>query len=424
MNVHEATLKRLDRVLADFDNVYVSFSGGKDSGVLLNLCIDHLRAKYPGRKLGVFHLDYEAQYEMTTRYVNETLASNADILEIYRVCVPFKVTTGTSMYQNHWRPWQPDLSNAWVSKMPDACYTKRDFPFFHEEMWDHEFLERFSLWLHERKRARRTCCLVGMRTRESLHYWRALHDKRKYRHHERLIWTTQVHDNVFNAYPIFDWRTEDIWTANAHFKWTYNRVYDLYHGAGLSIASMRVASPFFSAAQECLRLYRVIEPHTWGKLLNRVNGVHCTGIHGGTSVMGWKSIKLPPGHAWESYMYFLLNTLPEHTRANYLAKLKTSAKFWRERGGLLSDVTIRELREAGVKIAVGERSIHKTNRKPVRMEYIDDIDSAEFHLIPTYKRICICILKNDHLCRYMGFSLTKSEEERGKAIIDKYMMSS
>jgi predicted phosphoadenosine phosphosulfate sulfurtransferase len=422
MNVHEATLKRLDRVLADFDNVYVSFSGGKDSGVLLNLCIDHLRANYPGRKLGVFHLDYEAQYEMTTRYVNETLASNADILEIYRVCVPFKVTTCTSMHQNHWRPWQPDLSGMWVSNMPDTCYTAKDFPFFNEKMWDYEFQERFSLWLHEKKGARRTCCLVGIRTQESLHRWRAIHSDRNYRNHEGLIWTRQVYDNVFNAYPIFDWITEDIWTANANFKWTYNRLYDLYYKAGVPIASMRVASPFLSAAQESLKLYRVIEPHTWGKLVSRVNGVNFTGIYGGTTAMGWKSITLPEGHTWKSYMHFLLSTLPEGTRENYLSKLETSMKFWRERGGVLSDKTIRELENSGVNIRIGADSNYNTDKKPVRMEYIDDIDSAEFQLIPTYKRMCICILKNDHLCKYMGFSFTKNENESRKAIINKYRM--
>ena len=34
------------------------------------------------------------------------------------------------------------------------------------------------------------------------------------------------------------------------------------------------------------------------------------------------------------------------------------------------------------------------------MDYLDDIDiPAEFKEIPTYKRMCICILKNDHVCK-------------------------
>jgi predicted phosphoadenosine phosphosulfate sulfurtransferase len=183
---------------------------------------------------------------------------------------------------------------------------------------------------------------------------------------------------------------------------------------------MRVASPFLSAAQESLKLYRVIEPHTWGKLVSRVNGVNFTGIYGGTRAMGWKSITLPDGLTWKGYMYFLLDTLPDETRRNYLLKLGTSMKFWRERGGVLSNKTIEELQAAGVNITVGIETNYKTDKKPVQMEYIDDIDSAEFQLIPTYKRMCICILKNDHFCKYMGFALTKNETERRKTIMDKY----
>lgn len=43
------------------------------------------------------------------------------------------------------------------------------------------------------------------------------------------------------------------------------------------------------------------------------------------------------------------------------------------------------------------------------MEYQEDIDIPEFREIPTYKRMCICILRNDHACKYMGFSPTKEE---------------
>lgn len=420
MNVYEAAQQRLKLLFEEFDNIYVSFSGGKDSGVLLNLCIDYIRKNNLDRKIGVFHLDYEAQYQFTTDYVDETLASNSDILEVYRCCVPFKVTTCTSMHQNYWRPWEKSKQELWVSPLPENCYTENDFDFYKSNMWDYEFQEKFSLWYHKKKNAKKTVCLVGIRTQESLNRWRAIHSDKNYKNYNGHNWTKKMYDNVFNAYPIYDWLTTDIWTANGKFNWNYNKLYDLFYKAGVPLEKQRVASPFLSAASDSLKLYQVIEPNTWGKLLMRVNGVNFTGIYGGTTAMGWQSIKLPPNHTWESYMYFLLSTLPEETKANYLDKLSTSVKFWREKGGVLSSEVIQKLKDAGVKIEVGETTNYKTSKLPVKMDYIDEINIAEAKDLPTYKRMCICIMKNDHLCKYMGFSLNKNEMARRKNIIEKY----
>ena len=35
-NVYEAFLDRMHFIFSEFDNIFVSFSGGKDSGLLLN----------------------------------------------------------------------------------------------------------------------------------------------------------------------------------------------------------------------------------------------------------------------------------------------------------------------------------------------------------------------------------------------------
>ena len=39
-NVFDALQERLRYIFKEFDNIYVSFSGGKDSGLLLNLTLD------------------------------------------------------------------------------------------------------------------------------------------------------------------------------------------------------------------------------------------------------------------------------------------------------------------------------------------------------------------------------------------------
>lgn len=71
-NVYDAVQERFHYLFHEFENIYVSFSGGKDSGVLLNLLLDFKRKYYPGRRIGVFHQDFEAQYSVTTEYVTRT----------------------------------------------------------------------------------------------------------------------------------------------------------------------------------------------------------------------------------------------------------------------------------------------------------------------------------------------------------------
>ena len=77
-SVYEAVQERFHYLFHEFANIYVSFSGGKDSGVLLNLLLDFKRRYYPDRRIGVFHQDFEAQYSMTTEYVTKTFKSLED----------------------------------------------------------------------------------------------------------------------------------------------------------------------------------------------------------------------------------------------------------------------------------------------------------------------------------------------------------
>ena len=112
--------------------------------------------------------------------------------------------------------------------------------------------------------------------------------------------------------------------------------------------------------------------------------------------------------------------------------LKTSKRIYKRENGLLPIVvidkdlsnrmssTIQKLIDAKVPIVVMDNSNYKTLKKPVRMEYQDDIDIPEFKEIPTYKRMCICILKNDHACKYMGFSPTKEEMSKRSQIMEQY----
>lgn len=425
MNVYEATQQRLKYIFDEFEYVYVSFSGGKDSGVLLNLAIDYIKDNNLDRRLGVFHMDYEAQYQCTTDYVTETYNSLPDFCDKYWVAIPMTVPCCTSMSSFTWIPWNTKEKDIWVRDLPEGCINldSHQFDFYEYGMDDYDFQKKFGEWM-QRHTGKKTACLIGVRADESMDRRIMLANRFNKRKYKDKLWSTGgISDNKlqYNFYPIYDWHTDDVWIYNTRYKKTYNRLYDLYYMAGVPVAKMRVASPFISQGLDSLKLFKVIEPNIWGKLVSRVNGVNFSGIYGGTTAMGWKSITKPPQHTWKSYLEFLLKTLPEDTRKLYEKKFNVSKEFWRNRGGVLSEETIEDIKRSNIDIEITDKSSYKTTKRTVRFkEYPDDVDTDDFKSVPSYKRMVVCVLKNDHLCKYMGFSMTKEEQERRKNIIKKY----
>ena len=121
---------------------------------------------------------------------------------------------------------------------------------------------------------------------------------------------------------------------------------------------------------------------------------------------------------------FLLDTLPIRLRNNYVKKFNTSIKFWHETGGGLDEDVIQELTEHGYQIkrnGVSNYTLSKKSRIVFIGKIPDDTDDIKLTKdIPSWKRMCCCILKNDHICRSMGFGMTREQQKRIDAIRRKY----
>lgn len=50
----------------------------------------------------------------------------------------------------------------------------------------------------------------------------------------------------------------------------------------------------------------------------------------------------------------------------------------------------------------------------------DDMPVSNFRQVLSYKRMCICIMKNDYFCKFAGFSATKEATAKRHAAIEKY----
>ncbi|MEG2383624.1 MAG: DUF3440 domain-containing protein [Oscillospiraceae bacterium] len=425
-SVLQAFNERMDIIFSEFENIFVSFSGGKDSGVLLNLVLKYMQEHDIKKRIGLFHVDFEAQYKKTTEYVERTFASNLDRVEPYWVCLPLAARNAASNFETYWYTWDDEKPDIWVREMPKFPYVINmdNNPITTYEYKEHEkvFSRRFGRWYKDAHGGGKTICLLGLRSDESLRRYSGIVNKRYPYKGEK--WITSEFKDVWSASPLYDWSVDDIWTANGRFDFDYNHLYDLFYKAGLTLDQMRVASPFIEYSVNTLNLYRVIEPETWCKIVGRVQGANFAAIYGTSKAMGYHSVSLPAGHTWESYTKFLLETLPEELRNKYLEKFNFSMEFWEKTGGGFSEETIKEVESCGYKIkrnGVSNYSKDKKSRIVFEQEIPDDTDNVtSTNDLPSWKRMCYCILKNDHNCMFMGFGPTKQQQEKITLIKDKY----
>lgn len=420
-NVYEASQDRLKFIFDNFEKVYLSFSGGKDSGVMLNLTLDYMRANNIKEKIGVLVVDLEGQYKTTIDYILNTIDGNLDLIEPYFVCLPLTLRNAVSVFNPFWTCWDSEQQDKWIRQMPirDYVISSLDyFDFFKEKMEFEEFTPAFGKWFSKGKT---TACLVGIRSDESLNRYRTIASKDK-KMFQNKIWTTQISNDVFNCYPIYDWTTEDIWVGNAKFNWDYNKVYDLFWKAGLSIANQRICQPYGDDQRIGLALFRVIEQDTWAKIVNRVSGANFGNIYCGDKIMGYGKVKLPKGHNWKSYTKLLLSTLPPELANHYKKRFIKFMKYWNKKGCPVRNNLENKLPE-GAKILEKISTRGKKDKKLLVYTKINDcldvkIESAK--LAPTWRRMAICILKNDHLCKTISFTQTKQQQERIKELLKKY----
>lgn len=427
-NVYEMFQQRMHFIFKEFDNIFISFSGGKDSGLLLNMTLDFQKKYYPYKRIGVFHQDFEAQYTVTTEYVERTFQrlEKELMVDLYWVCLPMATRTCFSSYQMYWYPWDDTKEDIWIRPLPQHPYVislhNNPITTYKYRMHQEDLAKQFGRWYRLSHGKRKTVCLLGIRADESLQRYSSIMNK-KYGYKEQC-WISKQFKDTYAASPIYDWSTSDIWHANSLFGYDYNKLYDLYYMAGLKPSQMRVASPFNDSAKDSLNLYRVIDPEIWTRLVGRVRGANFGAIYGKTKALAYRTLSLPEGHTWESYTKFLLATLPARLRNNYIKKFQTSLDFWHKTGGGLEEETIQELIDHGYRIRRNGVSNYTVMRNTRIIflgkipDHTDDIKSTKD--IPSWKRMCYCILRNDHTCRFMGFSLTREQQKQVDALKVKY----
>ena len=376
-NVYECSVDRINFTLDNFSKVYLSFSAGKDSTVMLHLVMDEVKKR--NMKIGLLIVDLEGQYKLTIDHIYKCINLYKEYIDLYWVCLPIHLRNAVSVYEPFWKCWDKEKKEDWIREVPkeginDLSY----FDFFRDGMEFEEFVPEFGEWY---SKGELTACLVGIRSDESLNRYRTISSKSKIIYKDK-VYTTKVTANVYNVYPIYDWRTEDIWIYHAkNLDKPYNNLYELMYKAGLSIHQQRICQPYGDDQRRGLWLFHLIEPETWAKVVVRVNGANSGAlyINESGSITGYNKISKPLNHTWESFSLLFLNSIPEISKQHYLNKIYTFEKWWKERGY-----------PSGI---------------PDEAPYL--LESKK--LAPSWRRICKSLLRNDFWCKGLGFTQHKTE---------------
>jgi predicted phosphoadenosine phosphosulfate sulfurtransferase len=376
-NVYEESIDRIAWTFDNFEKVYLSFSGGKDSTVMMHLVM--AEAKKRNQKIGVLFVDLEGQYKITIEHVHNLYEEYKEWIVPYWVCLPIHLRNAVSVFETHWVCWDENRKEDWIRELPKGCINDaKYFPFFYEGMEFEDFVPEFGSWYAEGK----TCaCFVGIRTSESLNRWRTIASDKKQKFADKK-YTTLVKDRVYNVYPIYDWKTQDLWIY--HYKYPeckHNKLYDLMNMAGLTINQMRICQPYGDDQRRGLWLFHLIEPETWAKVVARVNGANSGAlyINENGNINGYRKVTKPENHTWKSFANLLINSMPPKTKEHYENKIAIFQKWWIDKGY-----------EGGIP------------------------DEADYRLeqerkVPSWRRVCKSLLRNDYWCKGLSFTQHKSE---------------
>lgn len=397
-NVLDATKERLEIIFREFDNIYFSVSGGKDSSVMVQLA--NQVAKQMNKKFDVLFVDLEAQYRYTIEHVEE-LKKLSQIRDFYHIALPLALRNAVSVLQPKWICWEEESRYLWVRDMPKNCINMQNCPFewFRKGEEFEEFILQFARW-YQKTYGGKVACGVGIRTDESLNRFRTIALQTKKVTFEGYHWTTKLkihekHIDVYNFYPIYDWTAEDIWGAVSKLDFQFNYIYELMYKNGLSIYEQRLCQPYGDDQKNGLNQFKALEYDTWGKVLNRVNGVNFGNIYCKTTALGNIKSSKPNFMTWQEYTVFLMESIGLYNRDLMLHYYRKIKKFM----------------------------IWHQNKYGISLKDIPDIAECKLEgqkKVISWRRIARAIEKNDFYLRRLSFAQTKNDDKQLMELIHKW----
>lgn len=323
-NVYEASLDRFRYIFSEFYGkrpIIISVSGGKDSTVILHLAKE-VMDEMGIDKIPVLFFDQEAETPMTIEYIRYVM--NLPWVEPYWVQSFFREWNASKGdWFNVWGPGEKWCREKEKDSIGDLVIKKNTF---FSRAIDSVLLQLFGKdYLN----------IGGLRIEESPARLSAL------THNEVLPGITwckfggTYKDGSYKKlvlYPIWDWKTNDVWYYIFKNKIPYCKLYN-YLFTKNPLQKCRVSSLIHEEAIQVLPLIKEISPGFYDRLVNRVVNVNSS-VHTLNELSQYCQELPPYFNSWKEYVYYLADNITQNgekiKRAydGYINRLRKKVGTW------------------------------------------------------------------------------------------------
>ncbi len=181
---------------------------------------------------------------------------------------------------------------------------------------------------------------------------------------------------------------------------SYPNTYNLYYQANLPVKSMRIDEALSSEGNRGIKLYSILEPGLWNRMIERCSGVHSSvNLSENNENMEKVSFKMdsfskPANMDWHQYFTFLMKTMPQKNANHYMNKAAVAIHWANCRGYRFEE-----------------------DPENYGIPFEDPNDIRGLGNVFTWKKICYSVVNGDFWMRWLSFSPLHRKNSHGYSLL-------